>query len=752
MAKNKRKTTKPRSHVERLGPSQRGVELLQRRQREWLRTLQQSPPESFPREIAEREKRLLELFASYNALHVITNIYFANIVHDAERYVESEHEGSASVVELAAALLLARPAPDAPHSGPPRPIGADLLEPAQTLLRELLMLESFRVKYALANLGESVAGSVRARAFSRYLFTRGTSFAWQEAEILQLIGGDPATSEILQATVGFTVEDALAVVAAVERLTEERFDIKRERIASMVAPTMSGELPEGFERLSDHLPLDPKQRRRFVTSWIIAWAFHNLGDDLALSPAEVGVAAGISNEASMGVLQALATGWGVDGSLFERFEHVRRRPYLRAGSGLYVCTYPGSDLWALRGLIERNIADAGGKHFERWQRRRAAAVENRAKELLTQALAPDETHRGLEYVSADSRGEIDVLLRRDDVLLVVETKAGGLTPSGHRGGDRLITRLDDLLRKAAEQAASARAAVLGGAVQLTRRSDHQAVTLDGERIREVHPIVVTLEDLSVVAPVLWQLAGTRLLPGGVETPWVVSLTELEVISDLIEYPAQLVHFLRRRARLNQIGGRIASDELDWFMHYLSRNLYFEHDDPDLFQQFPSLTDPIDAYYLHRKGLRTRPAPKPQQNLSHDMRKMLQYLETQRPNGHVAAACMLLDLSPDARKQVLKDLDRLARRARRRDAVQRGVYVAGARDGTTLVTVVVVPQGCEDRLLDCMDVHLRDQLELHHADRALSLGTAVGGTALIDALLVVEPGVWELPTPKGEATS
>jgi hypothetical protein len=262
----------------------------------------------------------------------------------------------------------------------------------------------------------------------------------------------------------------------------------------------------------------------------------------------------------------------------------------------------------------------------------------------------------------------------------------------------------------------------------------------------VHPIVVTLDSLSFIAPTIWQLAGTKLMPPGVAIPWVVSLAELEIITDIAARPEQLVHFLRRRARLNQLGGRIASDELDWWMYYLRRNLYFEDDQPETLTQFPSLTDPIDAYYLYLRGRRKRPAPKPTQELSHDLRLLLEFLEHERPPGHLAAACTLLDFSLLGRKRLLRDLDRLRRRARRRDAVERGTYVANARDATTLVTIVAVPQSRTSRLSLLLQSHTREHLEMHKPDRALGMGVVVGSSRVLDAMLVVEPGVWELPEP------
>jgi hypothetical protein len=77
--------------------------------------------------------------------------------------------------------------------------------------------------------------------------------------------------------------------------------------------------------------------------------------------------------------------------------------------------------------------------------------------------------------------------------------------------------------------------------------------------------------------------------------------------DLVEYAAQFPHFLMRRRRLNESKVVRASDELDFFVFYLHRGLYFddelaEPDRPD-YVGIDSMTDDVDAYYSYLRGRR-----------------------------------------------------------------------------------------------------------------------------------------------------
>ena len=57
-------------------------------------------------------------------------------------------------------------------------------------------------------------------------------------------------------------------------------------------------------------------------------------------------------------------------------------------------------------------------------------------------------------------------------------------------------------------------------------------------------------------------------------PWVLSLTDLMAVTDLLQ-GAELVHYLLRRQRIERDGRIEAHDELDWVGHYLKEGLYFD---------------------------------------------------------------------------------------------------------------------------------------------------------------------------------
>jgi hypothetical protein len=55
---------------------------------------------------------------------------------------------------------------------------------------------------------------------------------------------------------------------------------------------------------------------------------------------------------------------------------------------------------------------------------------------------------------------------------------------------------------------------------------------------------------------------------------VVSLHDLEIICDIVERPAELIHYFQRRRRIDETRRAWAIDEFDYFAHYLMRGLWW----------------------------------------------------------------------------------------------------------------------------------------------------------------------------------
>lgn len=684
-------------------------------------------PEELIREKADEATKLL---ARFDAVHVLAHVLMGEAMFDPDRYVESESRGVAYNVELATALLIARPSRRGTEDYTPA-IEAHTLGPARESLGDMALLEGLR-RYAKAGGYESPLGAARGRAATHHLMLRGPAWPWQENRLLTDLFGAQHIARRLEDALGFTAAVAVRCVEAVPKLISERMsrhmqgarDADHEPAYEWAAKALRG---------WQDAPATEEFRRMAIKA---VWALNHLGDALCFSPADLAQYADVDVSETEALLAALSASFGSQLDLFAAAEHVRDHPYLDVGDGTFFCTVPGNDLWALRRLFEGTLAEG-----EQYQRHRGRWLERRASELLSGALSPDATWHNVRLMpkgGGAQLGEIDVLIRVGDTALVIEAKGASLRAGARRGGESLVDHLKKHLGKAASQSSLALQA-LRNEIDIELRDDAGKL-LDVGDIREVHPIVVTLEDHSAVSPTLWQIAGTEVLPDGVSIPLVLSVYELEHLARLIEWPPQFIHYLRRRSRLNDRADRLATEELDWWMLYLETSLYFEHEPDGPVRRYLSQTDALDAWVLHDQGMRKRAAPKPRQRLDQDSRDFLTLLSEERPPGWIAAGCSLLDVSHESRRALQKDMSDARRSARSRGKVQRGTMGFQGVPGDLLIIWVVVADDGASVLADQLADYVDDRLTEWGLQRGLGIGLTAGSRRSYDALVVVERSI------------
>jgi hypothetical protein len=220
------------------------------------------------------------------------------------------------------------------------------------------------------------------------------------------------------------------------------------------------------------------------------------------------------------------------------------------------------------------------------------------------------------------------LILIDDVALIIEVKAVGLTAASRRGvAVRLKTQLQTILTKAANQAQRLRERIIDDGVI---RPKNGGACLDVSHIREVHTIAVGLEDLSGITTATAALVEAKILQDG-QIPWTVSVHDLRLICELIDRPSDLLLYLRSRTHPKATLKYRAVDELDLFMYFLREGLVIPPDadartdevagQPAAKQTqgfpgqqpvvIPGITEPIDAWYTTRRADNSEGAPKPQ---------------------------------------------------------------------------------------------------------------------------------------------
>jgi hypothetical protein len=624
---------------------------------EFLRSVRE---EMLPRLRGERRQlreRLTEILAQADPVDLLARAGFLYLPIDPDTYKEWESDRSTAHIEYLALQVLPDSAMEARAIDPKD--AASLTSEAIHLVRELFEVQALLLTFGQAEDPPKVDDQVneyRARTQLESMGVRGTGYPEHlRAILLGTLGKFDADCERL---LGFTAQQALDVTMSILSAVEDRLQPRRV------------EADEARKLMLRHLP---RQRRKGATGpvpdWIVAlkptdakwwvgavtlmWTYADARSLATVTPAVIAVKSGIPEANVAAFFEAFSCPPSAYNEAYHQLpagaHPLTERPILSVQDG-YMLPVPSSMLEALRPRMEDLLQKASAGAWERYARRRADYVEQESVRRLTAALPGAIGATGLKWKSASDESDLDGLVAVDDFALRLQGKAGRVHAPTRRGAPiRMKQNLAELIKEAARQHEALAAALdQEGADSIGLREHREAL----EEFPFQIEVIVTLDDVTVWSTHSHELQEIEVLPRDRPIPWILSLADLMAVTDLLQ-GARLLHYLMRRLRLEAIGKIVAHDELDWVGCYIDRGLYFEgmFDGEEPINQFRllSFTEPIDAWYSSREGLKTDPAPKPSQPVPTNVAALISQLEQDRPE-HWTIGAMAFLMGDDESRQ------------------------------------------------------------------------------------------------------
>ncbi|MFQ5907122.1 MAG: hypothetical protein ACE5JA_11205, partial [bacterium] len=575
---------------------------------------------------------------------IISQVSLTNLLIDPDKYKEYAHPGKSAYPEYVALLCLKRPF----NMGRKLLIDGDDLDLIQTTLEEIfqatIQLEVSRSPsfdreepptdleelQFLVRLNEIF---VRYPAYPRHLYEVIIGLFEPFGDLLlSEIGFPPENAvRLSQATAELVSERLLGRTASAKALKKDVLNLVREyRRNRTFTPNDGGGIPKRFVKELASLP--DRKLRALLRSQSIAWDLLGLGQTCSYSAQELSDFTTIPEERVRAFLELLAIDFGdVDADFYvpDPVHILKQQPFL-VHSGRYLCPAPTLLDWAMQPALERVINRAGKKFWQQYIKHRHEYVLNESVRLMKSVMPEATFGTNLEYHPDDSsKGEVcelDALGIFDSVLFLVEAKGGGVAEQVRRASpQRLQWRLKELLGEAHEQGLRAKSYIQSTEAPVFKEGKGRGLLkLEKTGIRETFLISVFLEPFD---DILARMNAKRNLDvfGEGNLPWMVSMYDLMVITDLIDYAPMFPHYVKQRIGVAEQGFLEAHDELDFFGCYLKEGLYFEPEQdagpvPDV--HLTTYTTDLDDYYFYAAGVRRRPAAKPTRHLPDGLRQIL----------------------------------------------------------------------------------------------------------------------------------
>jgi len=621
------------------------------------------------KEIDQKITQLLSLIEQFEPLELLSTVSAKNCFADPEEYSEITHQGRECYVEYAQSLVLSQKRkPRIKHAT------QKAIEQFNSLIAEVFndVLWYFASE-ATEGRCSRIEEELRFGSISRYLFVRGDSFREHHLEMMKDVFKDHDI--FLKKHYGFNSDE---VIVGIQNIEEQLNNNKERQTETISLLHELHELSKEFlekEGVDDFSSLEDCKKRYLAKKYLAVPTVQEkkakldkFRNNITKNPFEITPTKKTPKE----LLKLLSSSFG-NNSSFATFKSSQAWPTndsiiydrpLIEDSGKFYCFTPQVLLRNIGNILERWIQQKDKAYYQgAYQKRRAEYLENKALEYLKNILPGAKAYGKLYYYVQENgktnRVETDGLILYDENLFIIEAKAGSLSTSARRGGlKRMKKNIGELIDDAYQQALRTKQYIMNTPEPSFEFKDRTKAVSIKDKYRNIYLLNITLQNLGQLSTQLYALKSLGLIRGK-EWPWSVFIDDLRVISELIEFPSEFLHFLQRRIRTNDYPQFRTIDELDFLMFYLYEGLYFQTKAlPDVDAYIPSgYTEDLDRYYDYRAG-RVSKAKKPRLKIPKEYKDLITELESTGKVGFTRVTTTLLGFDSETQQAILDGIQKL----------------------------------------------------------------------------------------------
>lgn len=453
--------------------------------------------------------------------------------------------------------------------------GSDL---AEDLFAELQRIRTLSTLLQLPSDGRlEVDELLNVRHSTGLQWIRETTYRTIQADLYEDLFGAPAVEELVADACGYTYAELAEVMSWISNFADGRLGAAFEELGEVLTST-------------NHSETAGRERFEAATNRIFAPRFH----DVTLSAAEIASRTRIREEIVEKILHDFSidlTAYSVEDVkqfLAEGRNPLFGFPLVKERNDRYLVLSESLLLPSVKRNLEAVLLENPiyGRH-------RGELVEDRLIKVLRDFLPAAQIYAGVQYGHPEKgRGEADAILIMGDVAIVFEVKAATIFKLGASAGVKRFRRtMWQNIHKASKQVDDLRALIEDDRQICGERGE----VIDLTFIREVHTVIVTLEELLDLSTQPLDLVDSNVLHNADQLPWLVSIGDLTVILELIDEPSEFLVYLRRR-RDPVIARRfVSTDELDLFLAFRKTGLWVDEEGDSTPYLVAPMTAEIDVW-------------------------------------------------------------------------------------------------------------------------------------------------------------
>lgn len=351
---------------------------------------------------------------------------------------------------------------------------------------------------------------------------------------------------------------------------------------------------------------------------------------------------------------------------------IHSKPFIKIDENKYFSVIPHMFSHLGVDLLERFIVQ-DNKLQKEYVSKKGKYLENKVEQMFRGAFPDAQLYTGSLWKCPLSNKDFenDLIVLVEDFAIIVECKSGTVSLPAKRGAtERLSKTLQELVIAPSEQA------IRFQNYLRQNRKIHEFKTksgkkniIDSSKIKYYVPLGVTLSNLGFIGCNLKKIIEAKITSHALdELAPSISLTDLEVIFDILTLKAEKIHYLSRRREL-EAHLNFQGDEIDLFAFYLDNGFNIGETEYDkLFAiNLTNKSKDIDPYYIgKRRGVNVR---KPYLQKTKYWNDILVKLEKDSKNW-LMASYILLNLQKEDQIKFEKNLKKLSNMVLRGKCVER----------------------------------------------------------------------------------
>jgi hypothetical protein len=621
----------------------------------------------FKKAIDRKIDEVLSLIRQFEPFELLASVSIKNLFADPEEhYKEVTHERSECYAEYALALVLSQKRKEKLPSAT-----KEAIDKFNGLLTEIFndVLWYFGTENT-EDKWNDIEEELRFTSIKRYLFERGDSYSEHHLDMVRDIF--KSHDLFFEKHYGFNSNQFFSIIREIRKQLQNNLRQQTEiiylqnELNELFKEFVNKEGQDSFSSNDDcynkYFALPNVQEKKKKLDEIQ----HNIDrNPFEISP---------NKNIPLDLLKLLSSSFG-DNSSFATLKQypgwptndsiVYGKPLIE-NNGKYYCFSPQVLFRNTVNILEGWIQDKDGSYYQStYQKKRAEYLENKALKYLKKILPRAKVFENLFYSITENgvkkRPETDGLILYDENLFIIEAKAGKYSTLAKRGSLKIMKQgVTKLIDSAYKQALRTKQYINDTPEPVFEYKDGSIAVIlkDKEKYKNIYLLNITLQNLAQLSTRLNSLKSFNLIEGK-EWPWSVFINDLRVISELIEFPSEFLHFLQRRIKANDYQEFYTTDELDFLMVYFREGLYFEDGLlKNLDRYIPSAyTEDLDRYYDYIAG-RVSSGKKPKLKILKEYKNLITELESTSKEQFTKVTTTLLNCDGKAQKAILDNLNKV----------------------------------------------------------------------------------------------